>query len=152
MNNFLLGKKDIQVLVFQLNGVFYGIPIELSIKEVAMFEEKNFKRTIETEQNVVGSIILRDKMIPMIDLKERYTLSKNTNEQKSIVVLKKYNSNKEELVSLLIEDKLDIKTINVEKIEKKDSNIKEIFGYTKFYIDNNKFEFLILLDTNKFFK
>lgn len=144
-------KEDIQVLFFKMNGVYYGIPVELSIKEVAMFDEKNFKRTIESQENVIGSIILRDKMIAILDLKQKYNLEKNDTYEKGIVVLKKYGTEEEKLLGLLIDDKLDIRDVNVSKIEKKEGNLKEIFGYTKIKIEEDKEEFLILLDGNVFF-
>lgn len=143
-------KEDIQVLFFKMNDVYYGIPVELSIKEVAMFDEKNFKRTIESQENVIGSIVLRDKMIAILDLKEKYNLDKNKTDEKGIVVLKKYGTEEEKLLGLLIDDKLDIRDVNLSNIEKKEGKFKEIYGYTKIKIDDKE-DFLILLDGNVFF-
>lgn len=151
MKNFLSNKSEIQVLVFKLNNVFYGIPVDIFIKEIAMFDEANLKRTIESKENVFGSIILRDKFIPIIDLKARYSLEKNSSVQKSVVIIKDLKNDKEDLLALLIEDNLDIKTVNVENVEYRDNKRKEFYGYTKINIDD-KNDFLVLVDASCYFK
>jgi purine-binding chemotaxis protein CheW len=78
--------QEVQAVVFLLNNSYYGVPI-LQVQEIVKMTE--ITKLPETPDFVEGVVNLRGQIVPILDLRKRFSLPKvAVNENWRILILK----------------------------------------------------------------
>ncbi|MGM0507830.1 MAG: chemotaxis protein CheW [Fusobacteriota bacterium] len=72
VNEETSGVNEIQVVIFELDGTMYGVPI-LQVQEI--IKEEEVTKLPNMPDFIEGIINLRDNIIPIMDLKKRFALN-----------------------------------------------------------------------------
>lgn len=110
-------RTDLQgkYLSLRLKEEFYGIKVESILQIIAIPEITPIPKTPEY---IKGVINLRGKIIPVIDLRLRFSLPfRDYDERNSIVILRIKNDHKEILLGLIVDNVQEVIDISAEKIE-----------------------------------
>jgi len=103
-------------LTFNLMEEFYGVSVEWILQIIAIPEITMIPKTPEY---VKGVINLRGRIIPVIDLRLKFQLpSQEYNERTSIVVIKFQSEHGEICIGIIIDKVVEVLDINENEIEK----------------------------------
>lgn len=114
-NEGLLTDLQGKYLSLRLKDEYYGIKVENILQIIAIPEITPIPKTPEY---IKGVINLRGKIIPVIDLRLRFSLPfRDYDERNSIVILKIKTDKKEILIGLIVDMVQEVIDISAEKIE-----------------------------------
>lgn len=140
--------REGKYLTFELGGEEYGLEI-LKVKEIISI--MNITAVPNTPDYVRGVINLRGKVIPVIDLRQRFNMeSKDYNERTSIIVVDiREDDGKNLIMGVVVDSVSEVLNIKDEEIEETPTfgtrlNTEFILGMAKV-----KDEIKILLDIDK---
>ena len=140
--------REGKYLTFELGGEEYGLEI-LKVKEIISI--MNITAVPNTPDYVKGVINLRGKVIPVIDLRQRFNMeSKDYNERTSIIVVDiREDDGKNLMMGVVVDSVSEVLNVKEEEIEETPTfgtqlNTEFILGMAKV-----KDEIKILLDIDK---
>lgn len=139
--NILLeaGTGEVEILEFVINNKYYGINV-IKVKEV--LEIDNLTRFPQAPPSIAGITLIRDQIIPLINLK--YVLEKTSEiAQKNSIILCEFNKTK---VAFSIDKVVGTHRIGWDKIIKPDNIFADSLVIGNIMIDN---KILFLLDFEK---
>jgi len=136
--------SELQMVVAQLGEEEYGIPI-LQIQEIALMT--NITKISGMPSFVKGVINLRGKIVPVIDLRERFGFEKKEYTDKTRIVIVQIEKQSVGLIVDSVSEVIRIKLSDIDSVPSTISQIGEeyINGVAK--VGNNKL--IILLNIEK---
>jgi chemotaxis signal transduction protein/ABC-type nitrate/sulfonate/bicarbonate transport system substrate-binding protein/CheY-like chemotaxis protein len=141
--------KEGQYLIFKLNTQEYGIDI-LWVREIVSM--KSIRSMPKAPYSVKGIINLRDRIIPIVDLRLRLGLESLDDESRArIIVLENETNNVIDQIGVVVDSVSDVMNIKAEHIEEPPSYKNN--GNDNFILAMANMEagIKILLDTKRFF-
>jgi len=108
-------KKQEQVVVFELNGQLYAIPV-LKVKEITRVME--ITNVPNSEFYVEGISNLRGSVIPIINLARRLGLQEKEHDRDTRIIVLEYGENK---AGIIVDSVKEVGTFNAEEVESPDS-------------------------------
>jgi len=112
-------KKQEQVVVFELNGQLYAIPV-LKVKEITRVME--ITSVPNSEFYVEGISNLRGSVIPIINLARRLGLQEKEYDRDTRIIVLEYGENK---AGIIVDSVKEVGTFNTEEAESPDSTGQE---------------------------
>lgn len=137
--------SEMQLVIFSLGKEEYGVDI-MQVKEIVTYKEP--VKVPNTPQFVEGIINLRGEIIPIVNLKKRFTIPGEDIADQTRVIVMSIDSKK---VGFIVDDASEVITINNENIEPAPEIVA---GIDRRYITGiGKVEerILIILDLDKLF-
>lgn len=111
-NALTIQEKLIQIAAFKVGNEEYGIEIE-KVKDIIMVPK--ITPIINSPNAILGMMNLRGKLIPVMDLRQKFKKSQQTNSRKSRILVVETGL---EQIGLLVDQVNQVLKVNEEKIEK----------------------------------
>ncbi|MBF0397428.1 MAG: purine-binding chemotaxis protein CheW [Desulfobacterales bacterium] len=141
--NFAKNKDFIQVVTFKLHTEEYAIEIT-KVKEIIWF--KGVTRIPQVPEFIEGIINLRGNIIPVIDLRKRFNLSKaERNDQTRIMITRMETK----IIGLIVDSVSEVMKINKSQIQEPPETIASLAGEYLLGIGKVKDRMITLLDIEK---